>query len=80
MMPEIPWKQHKLPSDIESLLLKYMRTLGLEYGAIDMKLTDDGTYHFLEINTAGQFLFIEQQTQLPISDALAEHLVEGKKS
>lgn len=80
MSLEPPWKEHKLPEEMENLLLKYMRNLGLEYGAIDMKLTKDGIYYFLEINTTGQFLFIEQQTQLPISDALAKHLTEGKKS
>ena len=56
-----------------------MRALGLEYGAIDMKLTSHGQYYFLEINPAGQVLFIEKLARLPISQALARHLLQGIK-
>lgn len=74
------WTKHKLPENIKDLLLKYMKALGLEYGAIDMKLTADGQYYFLEVNTAGQFLFAEYDAKLPISDALARHLAHGNKT
>lgn len=56
------------------MLLALMERLGLVYGAIDMRLTPDGRYVFLEINTAGQWLFIEQATGQAISDALAATL------
>ena len=79
-MSRLRWKEHKLPADIENLVLKFMRKLGLEYGAIDMKLRNDGEYFFLEINPAGQFLFIEFDTGLPITNALALHLVNGTKT
>jgi hypothetical protein len=36
--------------------------MGLIYGAIDMRLTPDGRYVFLEINPAGQWLFVEHRT------------------
>jgi glutathione synthase/RimK-type ligase-like ATP-grasp enzyme len=74
------WKEHDLPGEVKDLLLKYMKGLGLEYGSIDMRLTPDGQYYFLEINTAGQFLFIEYEVRLPISDAIAKHLARGVKS
>ena len=48
-----------------------MRRLGLVYGAIDLRLTGDGRYVFLEINPAGQFLYVEEQTGQPIAAALA---------
>ena len=32
---------------------------------------------FLEINPAGQYLFIENDTNLPISKLLAKQLIEG---
>ena len=66
---------HELPTDICTQLLRMMRRLGLVYGAVDMRQTPGGDYVFLEINPAGQWLFIEQRTGQPITDALAEALI-----
>lgn len=70
----------ELPAELREKLLRLMRHLGLEYGAIDMRKRPDGQWVFLEINPAGQYLFIEQKTNQPISKALAKHLAEGEKS
>ncbi|MEE9321903.1 MAG: hypothetical protein V3U76_15770 [Granulosicoccus sp.] len=70
----------KLPKKIETRLLKLMRRLGLVYGAIDMRLTEEGEYVFLEINTAGQWLFVEYETEQPIARALAELLASPASS
>lgn len=67
---------HTLPPAVEADLLKIMRALGLVYGAIDMRLTPDGRYVFIEVNPAGQWLFVEERTKQPITDALAAKLVE----
>jgi len=75
--PSAKYVAHRLPSAVEEKLHSLMNRLGLEYGAIDMRLTPSGEYVFLEVNPAGQFLYIENATQLPISDALAKRLVEG---
>ena len=68
---------HKLPDDIADKLRSLVRSLGVVYGAIDLRLTQDGRYVFLEINPAGQFLYVEQQTGQPITAALATRLVAG---
>jgi glutathione synthase/RimK-type ligase-like ATP-grasp enzyme len=68
---------HALPDDIADKLRAMMRRLGLVYGAIDLRLTADGRYIFLEINPAGQFLYVEQQTGQPITAALAARLAAG---
>jgi len=70
---------HNLPDDIANKLRALMRHLGLMYGAIDLRLTNDGRYVFLEINPAGQFLYIEQQTGQPIAAKLAGTLAGGRK-
>jgi glutathione synthase/RimK-type ligase-like ATP-grasp enzyme len=62
---------HDLPDDVADKLRALMRRLGLVYGAIDLRLTEDGRYVFLEINPAGQFLYVEQHTAQPITAALA---------
>lgn len=70
-------KAVEIPACLSKLLLEYMRRLGLTYGAIDMRMTPEGEYVFLEINPAGQWRFIEQHTKQPITKALAEELVRG---
>ncbi len=64
-----------LPSDVVAKLRGLMSRLGLVYGAIDLRRTPAGEHVFLEINTAGEFLFIEQRTGQPITQALADWLV-----
>ncbi len=65
----------QLPAEIEAKLLLLMKKWGLSYGAIDMILTPNGEYVFLEINPNGQWLWIEQLTGMPISKEIAETLV-----
>jgi glutathione synthase/RimK-type ligase-like ATP-grasp enzyme len=74
------YEAHDLPQPVVERLHRLMDRLGLVYGAIDFRLTPDGQYVFLEINPAGQFLYIEQQTGQKIAAALAEKLVEGARS
>lgn len=64
----------KLPRQVLKALLKLQRRLGLKYGAIDMRRTSEGEYVFFEVNPAGQWLFVEQRTGLPISQAVADYL------
>ncbi len=64
----------QLPGDVEARLRDLMRRLGLVYGAIDMRRTPDGQYVFLEINPAGQWLFVETFSGQPITASLARLL------
>jgi len=43
-MENIKWSTFNLPEDIKILLVKYVKDLELEYGAIDMKLRNDEYY------------------------------------
>ena len=64
----------ELPSAVKKAVLQLQRRLGLVYGAIDMRRTAEGEYIFFEVNPAGQWLFGEQRTGLPISQAIADLL------
>jgi len=64
----------ELPDEVQALLHALMARLGLVYGAIDMRLTPDDRYVFLEINPAGQWLFVEQESGQAIAAALARLL------
>jgi glutathione synthase/RimK-type ligase-like ATP-grasp enzyme len=77
-MMEIPCRPHILPPEMETKIHAYMTALGLEYGGIDFRLMPDGQYVFFEINTAGEFLYLEDRTGQPIADTMAAHLAGGK--
>jgi glutathione synthase/RimK-type ligase-like ATP-grasp enzyme len=70
----LPHSIVELPERLESQIRVLMRHLGLTYGCLDFVQTPDDQYYFLEINPAGQWLWIEQLTGLPISRAIAEEL------
>ncbi len=70
----VPMTPFELPHEIKSRCLELMRRLRLNYGAIDFVLTKDGEYFFLEINCAGQYIWIEHRTDLPISEEIAKLL------
>lgn len=72
-------REHQLPGELEDRLRALMRVAGLVYGAIDLRLTPDGEYVFLEINPAGQWLFVERLTGQPITAALCAHMIAGDR-
>jgi len=75
-----PILRHELPTKIISRLRRLMARLGLSYGAVDLRLAPNGDYVFLEINPAGQWLFVEYATDQPISAALAQLLATVDRS
>jgi glutathione synthase/RimK-type ligase-like ATP-grasp enzyme len=74
---QTPHAVHELPHEVAEMCVRLVEQLGLCYGAIDMVLTPDGRYVFLEINPNGQYLWIEGLTGLPISDAICDLLISG---
>jgi glutathione synthase/RimK-type ligase-like ATP-grasp enzyme len=76
-MMRVPVTAAQLPADVEAGVRALMRRLGLVYGAIDMRVTPQGEHVFLEINPAGQWLFIEARTGQPITATLARLLAEN---
>lgn len=73
-----PHEAHALPDYVSQLCVQFVQSLNLNFGAIDLVLTPDGKYVFLEINPSGQWLWIEELTDLPISDAIADLLLAGR--
>jgi glutathione synthase/RimK-type ligase-like ATP-grasp enzyme len=65
-----------LPEEVNGRLLALMRRLGIVYGAFDLRRTPAGEHVFLEVNTAGEFLFVEERTGQPITDAVAGWLAD----
>jgi len=70
-LPSARTSAAELPGSVADALRALMARFGLVYGAVDLRLTPDGEYVFLEINPAGEFLFAEHGAALPITDAVA---------
>jgi len=66
----------ELPAETESGIRALMNRLGLIYGAIDLRRTGDGRHVFLEVNPAGEWRFVEERTNQPITEAMTELLIE----
>ncbi len=74
-MDHVAYSPFDIPDDLERGLTGLMKTLGLVYGAIDVIRTPDDEFVFLEVNPGGQWLWVEQRTNLLISAAVADLLV-----
>jgi glutathione synthase/RimK-type ligase-like ATP-grasp enzyme len=69
----------KLPDNIAEQCVELVKRLGLQYGALDLIVTPDDEYVFLEINPSGQYGWIETRVGLRISEALATALFDACK-
>lgn len=50
----------RLPEKVERACLRLMGDLGIVFGAFDFIVTPEGSHVFLEVNPAGQFLWVEE--------------------
>ena len=67
----------ELPNEIVQKCLALTKKFGLNYGAIDLILTKEDQYIFLEINCGGQYLWVEEITKQPITASVCR-LLTGK--
>lgn len=72
--PNLPHLPIELPPKVRDGILALMKELGLTFGAIDLVETPDHDFVFLEVNPNGQWLWIEDQLQLGITDAIVDWL------
>jgi hypothetical protein len=63
-----------LPPEVKEQCRTIARALGLEWTAIDWRLSPEGRYVFLEANPSPMFLHFERQTGFPITQTLVELL------
>ena len=66
-----------LPKDIETKLQKLMDKLDLNTGSIDMMVTTEGEYVFLEVNPTGQFGWVSENCNYYLEEKIA-HCLEGR--
>jgi glutathione synthase/RimK-type ligase-like ATP-grasp enzyme len=71
------WQPATLPDEIAAKARALLDRFGLGFGALDLIVTPAGEHVFLELNPAGEWGWLERDLGLPISEAIAEHLVAG---
>jgi glutathione synthase/RimK-type ligase-like ATP-grasp enzyme len=64
-----------LPLDVSARLLALVDVLALDFASIDVVLTPDGRWVFLEANSVSFFDHVEEFAGLPISGAIADLLL-----
>lgn len=72
---ECQWEKHTLPSREKDAIHKMMRSLDLDYGAIDLIVTPDNDIVFLEVNPCGEWGMLQKTLNLPIAEAIANALI-----
>lgn len=78
-IPNTPHYPMEPPVEIKDKVNIFMQSLDLKFGAMDFIVTPDNNWYFLEINTMGQWLWIEDLTGLKISDAIVNFLSTNRK-
>lgn len=71
----VKMEQTKLPVKAESKIFAFMKEIGLKFGCIDMIVTPEGEYIFLEINPNGQWYFVQLKTEVQIAKEIAKLLL-----
>lgn len=65
-----------LPIDLQKKLIQLMKNLHLKSGSIDMVLTEEAEYVFLEVNPVGQFGMVSSPCNYALSKLIAETLIQ----
>lgn len=78
-LPKTPHSTYEFPPEIANKIVALQKRLGLIYSSFDFIRTPDGEYVFLETNSFGQWLWIEDLTGLPISSEIATYLMNPQK-
>ncbi len=68
----------EMPESIVEQCRGLLAKLGLVFGCFDFIVTPNEEYIFLEVNEMGQFLFIERYARIPLLDAFASFLLQGR--
>jgi len=74
----LPHRLFELPANIEYRCTDLVKKLGLQFGALDLIVTPDNEYVFVEINPNGQWAWMQQLCpEIPMRETLADLLISG---
>lgn len=68
---------HPLPEEVVKRTQALLAELNAVYAAVDFIVTPEGEHVFLEVNPAGQFMWMEHDLGLPLGERMADLLMRG---
>lgn len=66
---------YTLPSSVEASIHRMMDSFEINFASLDMILTPEGEYVFLELNPNGQWLWLEEELGIPLVASMADLLM-----
>jgi hypothetical protein len=69
--------KHELPPEMDAICRRIAETLELLWTGIDLRLTREGKYVFLEANPSPMFLGFQRRCGLPLMESLASLIMDG---
>jgi hypothetical protein len=72
--PEQKWVRHSLPESLRASIIRYMETLKLDYGRLDFLLDEQQCYWFCEVNSNGQFAWLDLNGEQGLLDAIVREI------
>jgi glutathione synthase/RimK-type ligase-like ATP-grasp enzyme len=66
-----------LPEEVEASIHRLMDSFGLNFASLDMIVTPEGEFVFLELNPNGQWLWLELELGLPLVETMADLLTSN---
>ena len=70
------YEPYELPDAVKLFCFSFLQEMHLNFGCFDFIVTPQNRFVFLECNPNGQWLWIEQETGMRISQAIAECLMK----
>jgi len=75
---ELQQEVFDLPDHVKAAILRLMDSFGLNFASLDMIVTPDGDFVFLELNPNGQWLWLEIDLGVPLVAAMADLLTSKR--
>lgn len=76
--PDLPHHRHELPADVSAKCIAMTNRMNIRFAATDLVLTPDNRYVFLELNPNGEWLWIEDRLEYPISENIVRYLADER--
>jgi glutathione synthase/RimK-type ligase-like ATP-grasp enzyme len=71
---DVEYEVYDLPERVQAALHRLMRSFEINFASIDLIVTPDGEFVFLDLNPNGQWLWLQEELGLPLVAAMADLL------
>jgi glutathione synthase/RimK-type ligase-like ATP-grasp enzyme len=71
------YRRHELPPEVADKLRDLTHGFGVRFASADLVVTPAGEYVFLDLNPNGQWLWLETQAGLPLTDAVVDYFLHS---